>query len=98
MSVRIIGIDDWLIFGRDDNGALVYVVCEYWPEWCDAPHAGDADYGTPAYWEDWRYIVSVAYAQRDALDWQPDEYGLTMSDADFSARSAQLLQLPAWID
>jgi hypothetical protein len=38
--VKILGQDDWLIFGRTENGTLVYTVIETDWHWLEAPHKG----------------------------------------------------------
>lgn len=37
---RILGQDDWLIFGRTADGRLVYTVIETDWHWLEAPHKG----------------------------------------------------------
>lgn len=54
---EILGVDDWLVFAADSTGRTVYTIVEMSGDWIDAPNRGEADFGTPAWAEDWRYII-----------------------------------------
>lgn len=55
IPARILGQDDWLIYGRTDDGRLVYTVIETDWHWLETPSRGDAEYGSVA----WRIDNSV---------------------------------------
>lgn len=40
LPARILGQDDWLIYGRTADGTLVWTCIELDPYWEDAPHKG----------------------------------------------------------
>lgn len=41
VPVKILGPDDWLIYGRTADGTLVYTVIEMDWHWMEAPHKGN---------------------------------------------------------
>lgn len=47
-----------------ETGEIVYTIVEMWGDWIDAPHRGEAEFGTPEAAEDWRYIIGRL---RDAI-------------------------------
>jgi len=68
--IEIIGIDDWLIFGRDAQGVVYFTVCEVWGVWLDSPNKGRADYGTSEDAADWRFVIKWADDNKADLSWQ----------------------------
>lgn len=47
LPVKILGQDDWLIFGRTADGTLIFTVTETSHRWLDAPHGGMHDCDCP---------------------------------------------------
>lgn len=95
----VFGQDDWLFFARDDNGVLIYYVSECSPAWLDAPHRGEAAYGTDAWRTDNAYMHRYVSQHAAELYWRqadtctPDtSEDLTWplaDDPEFAASSAQ---------
>lgn len=84
---KIIGTDDWLIFSRASDGHLYYTIVETLPDWLDTPSRGDGEYGSPEWCADWRVIISRVINHPEHFSWELSDYGLGMSDDDFSQRT-----------
>jgi len=67
--LRVLGADDWLIFARREDGVLVYTVIEVDPAWLDAPHRGQADFGTAGWRADWTFMLRRVAVHPDRYQW-----------------------------
>lgn len=89
---QVLGWDDWLVFARREDGALVFRGFEYDPRWFGAPHEGEARRLSPEWRQDNAYMLD-RIRQEDAADlsgWAVAEGSLGTTDEIFTAESAKV--------
>jgi hypothetical protein len=58
--------DDWLIFAKDAEGNLYYVITEMWEEWLDCPDDADQEENAVE-----KYMLPIAKEKWNTLRWNP---------------------------
>ncbi len=87
-TLRILGIDDWLIFARDlTDGKLYYTNVELHPHWTYTPFGGHQEYGTWKWKRDWSDLLASAIFHPEEFDWTEADYPLNMSDTAFQMQT-----------
>lgn len=106
VPVRILGTDDWLVWGLTADDEQVYLQVEIDPAWMDTPNWSetvDHPFGSKEWAEDWRHVLRHVWRERNRYAtayivglccWQRAEYPLAMPFSVFTARTCEKLRIP----
>lgn len=70
-TLKILGIDDWLIYARRSDSVLVWTNVETDPIWLDAPTRGESAYGSQGWRVDWQYMLQYVCKYSGKFTWSP---------------------------